>query len=128
MSRLSDLLISGIFEPPTTPRNALFDVRPPLPIGIRVRNLIGTGDHSCGCESWLHHWAQGTSYAFAPICGVSGCNHSSDVGGHVIKIGSLDDAWYIVPLCYWHNCVDTELIIRNTAALIPANVRLTCGR
>lgn len=27
----------------------------------------------------------------------------ADVGAHVKKVGTYDNSWYIVPLCYYHN-------------------------
>ncbi len=95
---------------------------------MRIRNINGTSDNSCRCESWLKHWerysGQRTNY-----CQANGCLKTDVVGAHVQKENSTDNNWYIYPLCNAHNQrASSSLEVRDSYNLVSANVSQTCGR
>lgn len=109
---------------------------------MQVKNLNGTTSKTCKCGSWLEHLRNyrtdshyGRDEIFEIIdpikkCAVIGCNQSSEVGGHVQKssIYSLDQNWYIIPLCKNHNNQrGATLEIKNNTPMALANVSKTCG-
>jgi hypothetical protein len=55
------------------------------------------------------------------------CSTIATVGGHVVKVASLDTHWYIIPLCERCNAWPGELEVYETTRLISANVGGTCG-
>jgi hypothetical protein len=56
------------------------------------------------------------------------CFEKPELGAHVQKDGSQDDAWYIVPLCKKHNNqIGATLTISDSVTFVPANVSETCG-
>jgi hypothetical protein len=95
---------------------------------MRVRNINGTGPHTCNCKSWLEHWRKYGGPSWRTICCVTGCNKTATQGAHVQKAGSSDEKWYIIPVCDEHNAKSTELTIDNDYQLAPANVAETCGK
>ena len=68
---------------------------------VRVKNIKGTEDNlpPSGYNSWEAYWEHETGRSFSK-CSCSGCGNKVQVGEHVIKAGSADRRWYIVPLCY----------------------------
>jgi hypothetical protein len=125
---LTDLLAS--VEPQPTPQvNNLLAAAlssQALPSGIRVRNLVGTSRNTCRCRSWREHWAKYMGM-LPTYCSVSGCLGAASVGGHVLKVGSWDRDWYIVPLCHACNSWDGDLMLPVLTGLAPAKVSTTCG-
>jgi hypothetical protein len=97
---------------------------------MKVTNLNGTSDNTCSCGSWLKHWEKYNSAGSripsrCPACGKG----TPDVGAHVQKYNSTDNAWYIVPLCYSCNKkTSSDVLDIGDCALAPANKSLTCGR
>ncbi len=70
---------------------------------VLVKNINGTSDRTPNnFYSWKDYWMSVKGY-WPSKCAAYRCNHSADVGGHVIKVNSLDKSWYIVPICYLHN-------------------------
>jgi len=65
---------------------------------MKIKNLTGTSDKTCACDSWLDHW-ETYSGQKAGACGVLTCNAKADVGAHVRKYGANDYTPYIYPLC-----------------------------
>lgn len=70
-----------------------------------VNNINGSGFYHrlpFGCFSWLDYWEQQTG-RHATRCSAADCRCSRAnctlVGAHVIKVGSTDRHYYIVPLC-----------------------------
>lgn len=94
---------------------------------MKVRNINGTSDNTCKCDSWLAHWEK-FSGKKAYMCSAYGCTKTSLVGAHVQKDGLLDRSWYIIPLCQAHNKQAPELIVSDNTQLISANVSETCGK
>jgi len=90
-----------------------------------VKNLKGTSNKKCNCESWISHW-EIFSETKANQCSVIGCSFEAEVGAHVIKCNSSDTNHYIVPICHGHNQTDDECFTVNKT-LISANVKETCG-
>ena len=62
------------------------------------KNLEGTGDHKAS-KAWLDVWKERTGYTGTPPCGRKGCGNTATLGGHVKKVGSTDNSWYLLPLC-----------------------------
>ena len=50
------------------------------------------------------------------------------VGAHVQKAESLDNKWYIYPLCNSHNQYKGVLEVDSSKNLVSANKRETCER
>ncbi len=100
-------------------------MRPINILRTEVRNLNGTSDKKCRCDSWLEHW-EIFSKSTAKKCSVIGCAQDAEVGAHVIKCNSTDKEHYIVPMCQGHN-KSTENSITVEKELVSANVSETCG-
>ncbi|GHT13677.1 hypothetical protein AGMMS4956_10240 [Bacteroidia bacterium] len=89
---------------------------------IKVKNLHGTADNKVpnGYVSWLAYWETKTGER-ATECMCIGCNVSGRanlVGAHVKKVGSLDNKWYIVPLCQSDNMRTDEFYVSEPLALV----------
>lgn len=97
---------------------------------MKVKNLKNTSDLTCGCGSWIKHWEK-HSGNIGNKCYVIDCTKTNDiVGGHVKKVNSTDDDWYIVPICKLHNSVTEppkEFEV-NSNSLVPANKSETCDK
>jgi len=97
---------------------------------MKLKNLKGTSDNTCKCDSWLDHWIkfnEDGDDALPNYCGEKSCTSKPQVGAHVIKVNSKDDKWYIVPLCKKHNKEDETFELFSNVSLAPANVKATCG-
>lgn len=96
---------------------------------MRLKNLKGTSNNTCHCDSWLDHWRKYNSGSdpLPGCCGESSCGSSPEVGAHVIKVDSTDKDWYIVPLCKKHNKEDEEFELFSGVKLAKAAVNKTCG-
>ena len=70
----------------------------------RVKNLEHTADRNPpkGFVSFKEFYSYRRSF-WPAQCACLGCNRSAEVGGHVKKVESYDNSWYIIPLCYYHN-------------------------
>jgi hypothetical protein len=90
-------------------------------MAIKVKNIKGTGQNARQITgSWLEFWeVQSRRKATACLAydeneqrdktKVYKCDESINlVGGHVKKVGSLDNKWYILPICTSHNKLDAE--------------------
>lgn len=91
----------------------------------KVKNLNGTSDRECSCDSWTAHWENWTGKT-ATTCANTACDEFAEVGAHVKKVGADDDATYIVPLCKACNQLEDEFSVDQELA--PANVAKTCGK
>ncbi|HXB41900.1 MAG TPA: hypothetical protein VNZ49_15265 [Bacteroidia bacterium] len=94
-------------------------------MAIKVKNINGTADNKCKCDSWLSHW-QKYSKKSAGLCAEKACRKNAEHGAHVQK--DDDKSWYIVPLCTDHNLKVDELYIMDSTVFISANVSNTCGK
>lgn len=127
--------LSECFAPVPLRRNALSHdaIRSALAIAVsrsmqRVRNIANTSGHRCSCPSHGHHWMLGSRQNFPVFCSVHNCCGRAEVGGHVQKVGSFDESWYIVPICKQCNASTEDLVLSPLTPLVPANVAQTCGR
>jgi len=94
---------------------------------MKIRNIKGTSKNNCRCGSWYNHWKKHHPGAgIAIFCSAKGCFDDAHVGAHVVKHGSADKSWYILPLCKGHNKVNTVIDIVSYATLVPANRSRTC--
>lgn len=91
-----------------------------------VKNIYGTSNNTCKCDSWLSHWEK-FSGKIAGMCSKTNCLSDENlVGAHVKLVNSQDDSWYIAPLCGRHNQM-YEAIDIGRVTLVSANVSETCG-
>jgi hypothetical protein len=96
---------------------------------MKLKNINGTSDTNCSCGSWLSHWKKFSGQTLPVFCPEEKCIQMSEVGAHVQKANSLDESWYIVPLCKTHNAgTGGSLTISDSVNLVSANVSITCGR
>lgn len=91
----------------------------------KIKNINGTTENHCCCGSWLKHWEKGNEKK-ASTCAALGCYKQATDGAHVQIDGSVDNSWYIVPLCHEHNMYKGSLIVFEP--LISANKSLTCEK
>lgn len=94
---------------------------------MKVKNIKGTADNTCKCDSWLAHW-EIYSGRKALLCVEKTCVKQAAVGAHVQKDSATDRAWYIIPLCDGHNKKADEMELSGTPILVSANVNETCGK
>jgi len=96
---------------------------------MKIKNLNNTTDNDCKCNSWLDHWLKFSDKSSLPkSCGIGGCSAKPDVGAHVKKVDSVDNKWYILPVCYSHNArKNEEFEKKNDVELVIADVTKTCG-
>ena len=95
---------------------------------MKVKNINGTSENTCKCNSWLAHWEK-FSGEKANTCVEASCMEKATLGAHVQKSTSTDSHWYIVPFCSSHNSQKgQELSLYNAPTLISANVSKTCGK
>ncbi len=92
----------------------------------KIKNINGTSALKCKCGTWLGHWKKHSGQS-AYFCSEKTCINTSLVGAHVKKAESLDNNWYIVPLCVAHNFSVGTLEISDSVKLVSANVSNTCG-
>ena len=94
---------------------------------MQVKNLNGTAQNKCKCESWYAHW-QKFSGQKANHCVVSGCLGPDLVGGHVQKVSNPDSSWYVIPICRACNGRKGQTLnVYDQVKLVSANVSQTCG-
>jgi len=95
---------------------------------MKVKNINGTSDATCKCDSWLKHWETyggGTS----GLCAEKSCTTKAEIGAHVQKADGNDNKWYIVPLCKKHNGLHgQEIEIMDSTKLVSANTKQTCAK
>ena len=94
---------------------------------MKVKNINGTSNNVCKCESWLAHW-EAFSGQTAGFCAQETCTAVADVGAHVQKDDPTDRAWYIIPLCKEHNKATGVMELSDSIELVSANVSQTCGK
>ncbi len=85
-----------------------------------VHNLReGSRPAPFGYSSWIDYWEKKTGQK-AGKCHYCGCNNAANDGGHVQLKNHSNDAWYIVPLCHYHNCqFGKDFYV--TGPLVPVN-------
>lgn len=96
---------------------------------MRVKNINGTADNTCRCDSWLNHWEKFSGQSIPKICPETNCPEVPQIGAHVQKDSNTDRNWYIVPLCQAHNNKKGEsLYITDDVRLVSGNVSETCAK
>ena len=96
---------------------------------MKVKNINGTSDNTCKCNSWLDHWKRFSGQSVPTYCPEEKCTLKPEVGAHVQKDGYADDSWYIIPLCKTHNGETGKTVtVSDSIALASANVSKTCGK
>lgn len=95
-----------------------------------IKNINGTSDNKCKCGTWLSHWKKFSGQDAPTYCPVTNCMNKDLVGAHVQKADSIDDHWFIVPLCNAHNQLDSkiELEISSKIKFVSANRQETCEK
>lgn len=96
---------------------------------MKVKNINGTSDNICKCDSWLDHWTiHNLSHNKLPLhCVEISCTKDPEVGAHVQKDSETDNNWYILPLCKKHNKQSESLEICQEVSFASANINNTCG-
>lgn len=101
-------------------------------MAIKVKNINGTGSNARNISgSWLNYWESKTGRTATQCMAydeksaeddtVYRCNNTENlVGGHVMKVNSVDKKWYILPICASHNTADREFWAREED-LVPAS-------
>ena len=96
---------------------------------MKVININGTNDNTCGCGSWLDHWKNFSGQSLPSYCPEKSCTKKPEVGAHVQKDSTSDKNWYIVPLCKDCNAkTGGSLEIGNSITLVSANKSETCDK
>jgi hypothetical protein len=101
-------------------------------MGFKVKNIKGTSDNKCECDSWIEHWKNEVG-KHSTNCIVKSCNKVAEHGGHVIRTDTNNNKWYIIPLCSshnnWKNNEEYELENHITdKELAKASVNETCKK
>jgi len=89
----------------------------------RVKNVIGSSRFPApeGYSSWLDYWEKKTGTKKS-ICGVDGCSKKDLVGAHVQKVNSIDQKWYITPICSDCNKRTDEFDVVWELVPVPSNI------
>lgn len=94
----------------------------------KVKNVNGSGFYfgaPSGYSSWLDYWEKVTGRR-ATRCSAIDCHQSRSlctlVGAHVIKVGSSDRHYYIVPLCSGCNKRTDEFWVDEELVQCPSNL------
>ena len=95
-------------------------------MAIKVKNINGTSNNKCKCDSWIHHWERHSKKS-PGLCSEKSCLKNAEHGAHIQKDDENDKGWYIIPLCVGHNLQADELHITDSTVFISANVSNTCG-
>lgn len=71
---------------------------------MKWKNVNRTANRNVpdGYESWLDFYEKESGKS-AKSCKVKYCTNDATDGAHVKKVDSIDNSWYIVPLCRSHN-------------------------
>jgi len=98
---------------------------------VKIKNVNGTADRSCKCDSWLEHW-EIFSNKTTSSCSVSGCTNNATLGAHVTRPAAKNEDYkthpYIVPMCSSHNGMHgEEFRTKENTTFVWANVAETCG-
>jgi hypothetical protein len=96
----------------------------------KVKNINGTSEHfvKCNCGNWTEHWYKFGGIPNPAFCRELTCMVEKPEGCHVQKADSMDESWYIVPLCSNHNKSNLVLEISEGTVLVPANRSQTCEK
>jgi len=78
---------------------------------MKVKNINGTRDNTCKCDSWLNHWIRFSGETRLPMfCSEKACTQKPEVGAHVQKDSSSDNSWYITALSSFSKMPNGELL------------------
>lgn len=97
-------------------------------MAIKVKNIEGTSDNTCKCNSWLDHWKKYGGGSILDYCSEAKCTKKPTHGAHVQKDSATDKSWYIIPLCDSHNRKSDTLSVVDSTKFVSANVSATCGK
>lgn len=92
----------------------------------KVKNINGSSRFASptGYNTWLDYWEAQTGRS-AWSCSATDCHEigrSNLVGAHVRKVNSIDQNWYIVPLCRRCNNRIDEFYVNETLVPVPSNL------
>ena len=116
-------------------------VEPSVSGRVKVKNLNGTSDNTCKCDeyevrSWLYHWSKFNDAAVSCLPDKCPCCHKKIidwseelVGAHVQKENTIDNNWYIIPLCKKCNSKNSDEILEvDDIGFAWANTNETCKK
>ncbi len=94
---------------------------------MKIKNINGSGEVPCNCDSWLDHWDRFSDQS-PTYCPVEECMNRIEIGARVQKDNPADGGWYIVPLCQKHNAqTGKTLRVNDHVNMVSADARETCG-
>lgn len=89
---------------------------------VNVKNIhSGSRPAPSGYSSWLSYWMKEQGVTSTPKCANIACTAWAEHGGHVKKVKSNDNSWYIVPLCVECNEDKDKEFIVYESNLVPVN-------
>jgi len=95
-----------------------------------VKNLLGTSDEKCNCESWKEHYEKFSGHN-PTFCIVIGCMNKVEVGAHVKKLDILmkpTGKALIMPFCKSCNAKSESLIVPDGVYEVSADKSETCNK
>ena len=92
---------------------------------MKAKNIKGTSDNTCNCDSWLDHWKSFGGGSLPAYCSSIGCSGKPEAGAHVQK--ESDNNWYIIPLCNSCNKLSDSLDVSDATIFVSANTSETCA-
>lgn len=89
---------------------------------VKVKNLNDIGGRKVpkGYDSWLDWWMDQKGKTATPDCANQDCSRKATLGGHVKKVNSDDNSWYMVPLCHGCNQLKDSFEV-NASDMAPIN-------
>jgi len=94
---------------------------------MKIINLFGVLEKSCGCVSWLAHWEK-CSGLRADFCAAKNCRNRDLVGAHVKRAINGEDIHYIIPLCKKQHAISPEIDIYEGTRLIVYETTELCEK
>ncbi|WP_146211714.1 hypothetical protein [Burkholderia cenocepacia] len=98
-----------------------------------MKNVVGSGERSCGCGSWLDHWVKFTTHRDGDhLCSVDGCTELAVDGAHVtlphLDVEDERQLHWIIPMCRRHNKSPDQLLSKPEVRVVSANIGKTCKK
>ncbi len=90
---------------------------------MKVKNINGTSQNICSCNSWLQHW-RNFSRQTTVACRALGCFRTDIVGTQVQKDIEYDNEWYIVPFCKSHHNATGPVELVAGTKLVSVNKKM----
>lgn len=104
-------------------------IRKTVYINCNWKNVAGTADKTCKCESWKRHWTRHSRLIMPRYCAFNDCRQHPTLGAHVHQ-PDLNKTVWITPACESCNAIDPDEIItlKQYSTVVNANPSDTCAR